>query len=132
MRRLERSELRPGLAMFLEPELMLASNATFSGGQAGRARRGHYFLYLGTSDAGTDWLATSSKPAQGRVEIRAKSGPRGAWRSNQTYADMWQVWTVQFEVVQRVALQCDRSIRGQRNYADLECLKASDDLDLAA
>jgi hypothetical protein len=128
MRRLERWELLRGLALHLDARVLVANGATFTGGVIGRAYGRHYFVYLGADL----WLATSSQAATGRVQIHRKFGQDRGWRDRPTYADMWQVWTIPFEAVRLAALVSDRSQRGRRNYANLECLEAVSELAEAA
>lgn len=108
--------------------MLLANSATFTGGVVGRACGFHYFVYLGADL----WIATSSKPASGRLQMPRKFGPDSTWRDQPTYADIWQVWTISFEAVRLAARFSDRSERGRRNYANLECLEASGEFAQAA
>ena len=118
---LERWEVRQGLALYLDPSLLLANDAGFTGGRRGRARGLHYFLCLSVEGRQTDWVATSSRPAVGRARLLRKWGNR-SWVEGDSYADQWQVWTVDIDVVRLVARTCDRSQRGARNYGDVDGL----------
>ncbi len=115
-------EIRPGLALFMDADVLVAAGASCTGQQQGRANGAHYFVCVAAERDVSDWVATSSHPGVGRVRVRSKSGHPG-WVSRSTYADLWQVWTATDDVVRRAALAAgDASERGWRNLAALRCL----------
>ena len=118
---LERFEVRSCLALHLDPGLLLANGATFTGGDRGRARGPHYFVCIEVRGRETLWIACSSKPAPGRTRLVRKFG-HPCWMDGDTYVDVHQVWSIDVDVVRLVARSTDRSRRGDRNHADLRCL----------
>jgi hypothetical protein len=117
----ERYEVVPSLALHLDPHVLLANGATFTGGGIGRARDAHYFIVVGVSGRAVDLVATSSKPGRGRVRVARKWGEI-RWVFEDTFADLFQVWTADIDVVRLAARMSDRSQRGARNFADIRVL----------
>lgn len=112
-------ELRPGLVAFLDPDEFLRAGARCTS-PGGRAFTPHYFICVAVRGTESDWMATSSRPGPGRVLVDRKWG-HPAWVHPDTYADIYQVWTVEAWVI-RVASVADRSRRLQRNSASLDFL----------
>lgn len=112
-------EIQPGLAMVLDPGSMpLAKDACTD--PRGRVPGPHFFICVEVRGEISDWVATSSRSARGRVRVRRKWG-HPTWVLSDTFADIFQVWTLELEVVRR-ASTLDRSRRTQRNYASLDFL----------
>ena len=119
---LDAREIRPGLALFLDPDFLLARGASYTGQEQGRVRGPHYFVCVSVVGDASEWVATSSHPALGRILIRRKSGHPG-WVKPPSYADLWQVWTATNDAVTRAALAAgDASAPGARNLAALRFL----------
>lgn len=109
---LDRREIRPGLALFMDAEALVAAGASYTGQEYGRAHGPHYFVCIALGPDVSDWVATSSHPALGRILVRSKSGHPG-WVSRPTYADLWQVWTATSDAVRHAAVAGgDASERG--------------------
>ena len=101
-------DIRPGLAAFLDPNELLRARATCTSPD-GRASTPHYFICVAVRGTESDWMATSSHPAPGRVLVQRKWG-HPSWVQPDTYADVYQVWTTEAWVI-RVASVADRSRR---------------------
>jgi len=115
-------EIRPGLALFIDADVLVAAGASFTGQEHGRAHGPHYFVCIAAGDEASEWVATSSNPALGRILIRRKSGHPG-WVSRPSYADLWQVWTATNDTVGRAAVAAgDASAPGGRHLAALRFL----------
>jgi hypothetical protein len=116
---LERCDLRVGLALRLDPAFLLAARCEHTG-QA--VTSPHWFICTAVSGASSDWCATSSKPAMGRVPVLHKSGPSKTWVEGRTFVDVWQVWVVRWAAVPalQAAAWSDPSWRGHRNYASID------------
>lgn len=112
-------EIRPGLAAFLDPAELQRSGATCTC-RKGRATTPHYFICVAVRGTESDWVATSSQWAPGRVQVTRKWGHL-LWVQPDTFADIYQVWTAPAWVV-RVASVIDHSRRTQRNFASLDFL----------
>ena len=104
---------------FLDPDELLRAGGTCTS-SGGRAATPHYFLCVAVRGTESEWMATSSHPGPGRVQVTRKWG-HPLWVEPETYADIYQVWTTEAWVV-RVASVLDRSTRTQRNSASLDFL----------
>lgn len=116
---LDSFEIRPGLAMVLDPGSMPSAEDACTDPR-GRVPGPHFFICVEVRGSVSEWVATSSRAARGRVMVRRKWG-HPFWVLPDTFADIFQVWTLEVETVRR-ASNVDRSRRTQRNYASLDFL----------
>jgi hypothetical protein len=115
---LDRDEVVAGLALLLDPSILLGNYATFDGPIFAATRLPHYFVCQDIGPAASVWMPTSSKPGWGRQPVRSKiGGPE--WVRTPTYALEDQQWRVDFTGL-RLASCSDRTRRGFRNFAVLD------------
>lgn len=115
--RLRPNEVREGLVLRLEPGVLAEYGAEVTSDQLHRADGPHWFICVGKSGQATSWVATSSRPAPERDRVTRKWG-QPAWTMPETWADLYQVWTVgSFFALRAASLGVDPSFPGGRNFA---------------
>jgi hypothetical protein len=115
---LHRSEVRPGLVLFMDAAILLEQGAVAEG--AGQPiDTPHYFICVSVESHRSSWIAVSSHNGPCRLPVVRKSGHPG-WVCRPTFAVPFHLWTAGFEVLVQASAGLDLSLPGLRNLAALD------------
>jgi hypothetical protein len=110
------TEIRPGLVLLLDPDVLLAHGAVPS--IENRVKGMHFFVCTSVEDDGSTWTPTFSKFVPGRVSIppTSKIG-HPKWTTGESFFELSEVWTNVTAVAVAVAADAanDLSTQRQRN-----------------
>ena len=115
---LKRSEVRSGLVLFMDPNVLVDEGAVL-GGFGRPIDTPHYFICIATDGSTSSWVAASSHNGPCRLPVTRKSGHPG-WVGRATFVVPFHVWTAPFEAVALASAGVDFSVPGLRNLAAVD------------
>ncbi len=92
-------DIAVGLALFVDPEVLAARGATWTGEETDRIRDPHYFLCLSKGKDEARWLPLFSSVRFDRLPLEAAKTGHPAWTGKTSYYDPNQLWTVRHHVM---------------------------------
>ena len=112
------SEIRPGLAVFMDPDALLDAGAVVDGAGPVVADA-HYFVCIAVHGTTSEWVVATSHNGPGRLPIRRKVGHPG-WVRCDSFVVPSQVWIFSIAAITKASAGLDLSRPGARNLASLE------------
>lgn len=93
-------EVRPGLALFLDPKILAEHGAISSVDDDKRTEGPHPFLCVSCKPTLSFWVVLHSRPSSRRLEL-PKEGRHGApnWMANSHYFHPDQIWVVPYAAI---------------------------------
>ena len=112
-------DLTVGLALFVDPDVLLAEGASYTGEETARIQGRHYFLCLECGDSEGRWLPLFSTHRFDRQELVAAKTGHAGWTDKTSYFDPDQLWTVSHRAILHAArVAGDGSHPWEPNRAD--------------
>ncbi|MDD5556558.1 MAG: hypothetical protein PHN82_04815 [bacterium] len=117
-------EIKEGLVLFLDPEILIAKGATCSVPDNYRARKSRPFLCIDADSSSGTCIPLYSSDAKGRgpIEEDSKEGD-DIWIVSDSYYDTRQQWNAVAHETIIAAARGDQSTTDLRNTVTPECLR---------